>query len=91
MDHVGHRVDYPARSSARETIAATVDRLWPYARTLEAEPALQYIADCTSNGTSTEADWLRAQQQSERYLPEVLRRQCLRFESAEAAPRNRML
>jgi carboxylate-amine ligase len=69
------------RASIRERIAATLGPLAPHAVTLGAEAGLAGIRAVICNDTPADADWLRAVQDSEQFLPEVVRRQCLQFES----------
>ena len=70
-----------ARVSIRERIAATLERLEPHARALGAEPGLAGILRVIRNEEPSDACWLREQQHAERFLPEVVRRQCLLFEA----------
>ena len=68
------------RASIRERIAATLELLAPHAQALRAEAALAGIQSVIRDDVPSDACWLRAQQESERFLPEVVRRQCVRFE-----------
>ena len=70
-----------ARASIRERIAATLDALAPHAAALGAEAGLAGIGAVVRNDTPADACWLRTLQDAEHFLPEVVRRQCLRFES----------
>jgi carboxylate-amine ligase len=67
----GHR---PLRMLVRETL----DALQPHAVALQAEAGLAAVRQMVDEGS--DADWLRATQAREQYLPEVVRLQCERFE-----------
>jgi glutamate---cysteine ligase / carboxylate-amine ligase len=69
-----------ARASIRDRIAATLEDLEPHARALGAEAGLAGIQAVVRDDTRSDVHWLRAQQCAEHFLPEVVRRQCLRFE-----------
>jgi glutamate---cysteine ligase / carboxylate-amine ligase len=64
----------------RTAIARTLEELAPHAADLKAESGLDEIRDAVAMTATTEADWLRGVQAKENYLPEVVRRQCLRWE-----------
>ena len=51
---------------------------------LHAERGLTLLKEALKQEPGTDADWLRAVHQREQYLPELVRRQCLRFEGASA-------
>lgn len=62
----------------RDHLAATLDKLAPHAQALRAEGALRYLRD-ELLGTGNDASWIRATQDRERLLPEVVRQQTLRW------------
>jgi len=64
----------------RELIRETIDAVEMHAIELHAERGLMLLKDTLSLEHGTDAAWLRAAQERERYLPEVVRQQCLRFE-----------
>jgi carboxylate-amine ligase len=68
------------RQSLRAQIAQTLKEIELHAIELRAEPALALLRDMLGRDDGSDAAWLRAVQAHERYLPEVVRRQCLRFE-----------
>ena len=71
----------PLRELIRETIAAVE----MHAIELHAERGLALLRHALGDSVNgTDAAWLRAAQARERYLPEVVRQQCLRFEGAPA-------
>ncbi|MBK6854356.1 MAG: glutamate--cysteine ligase [Burkholderiales bacterium] len=65
----------------RDDIAGTMTRLEIHAMELKAEGALKFIRDELA-GHGNDATWLRSVHASEQLLPEVVRRQCLRWEGA---------
>ncbi len=65
----------------RTAIAQTLVQLEPHAIDLQAEAGLATIREAIAPGASTHADWLRSVQSREHFLPEVVRQQCLRFET----------
>jgi carboxylate-amine ligase len=67
----------------RDDISATLQALEIHAMELKAEAALTYIRDEIA-GVGNDANWLRAVQERELLLPEVVRQQCLRWEGAAA-------
>jgi carboxylate-amine ligase len=67
--------------SLRELIRETIDAVEMHAIELHAERGLALLKRSLAEQPGTDADWLRAAQDRERYLPEVVRQQCLRFES----------
>jgi glutamate---cysteine ligase / carboxylate-amine ligase len=64
----------------REAIANTLQQIEPHAMDLKAEAGLTFIRQAIAPGALTDADWLRGVQAQEQFLPEVVRRQCGRFE-----------
>jgi carboxylate-amine ligase len=68
------------RQSIRAQIAQTLKEIEPHATDLQAEPAIALLRDMLGRDDGADAAWLRAVQAHEQYLPEVVRRQCLRFE-----------
>jgi glutamate---cysteine ligase / carboxylate-amine ligase len=66
----------------RELILQTLQDVEMHAIELHAERGLLLLRDLLTRGEPSDADWLRGVQQREQYLPEVVRRQCLRFEGA---------
>jgi carboxylate-amine ligase len=66
----------PLRALIRDTLAAVE----MHAIELHAERGLAELRALLDDPLGSDADWLRAQQQDEQFLPEVVRRQCLRFE-----------
>ena len=70
----------PLRELIRDTLAAVeMDAI-----ELHAERGLALVRDALAQPLGTDAAWLRAAQDREQYLPEVVRQQCLRFEGAPA-------
>ncbi len=69
--------------SIRTAIAQTLVQLEPHAIDLKAEAGLATIREAIAPGASTHADWLRDVQSREHFLPEVVRQQCLRFETGD--------
>jgi carboxylate-amine ligase len=67
----------------RTLIAKTLRDVEMHAIELRAERGLALIRDQLARHQGTDADWLRGIQAQEHYLPEVVRRQCLRFEGRE--------
>ncbi len=67
----------------RTLIAKTLRDVEMHAIELRAERGLALIRDQLARQQGTDADWLRGIQAQEHYLPEVVRRQCLRFEGKE--------
>jgi glutamate---cysteine ligase / carboxylate-amine ligase len=68
----------------RQLIANTLQVVESHAIALKAEAGLATIRSAIAEGAVTDADWLRGVQATEQFLPEVVRRQCLRFEGAPA-------
>jgi glutamate---cysteine ligase / carboxylate-amine ligase len=68
----------------RQLIAKTLQVVESHAIALKAEAGLATIRSAIAEGAVTDADWLRGVQATEQFLPEVVRRQCLRFEGAPA-------
>jgi glutamate---cysteine ligase / carboxylate-amine ligase len=66
----------------RTAIAMTLRDIESHAIDLKAEAGLTYVSEAIAPGASTDADWLRDVQSAEQFLPEVVRRQCLRFETS---------
>lgn len=66
----------PLRALVRETL----QRIEGHAIDLRAEAGLRHLRDALDDPLADDAAWLRRQQAEERYLPEVVRRQCVRFE-----------
>jgi len=66
----------------RDLIRQTIDAVEMHAIELHAERGLMLLKEGLSAKPGTDADWLRAAQDREQYLPEVVRQQCLRFEGA---------
>ena len=65
----------------RDDIRATLDALEIHAMELRAEPAIAYIrAELAGDGN--DATWIRAVEQREHMLSEVVRQQCLRWKDA---------
>jgi glutamate---cysteine ligase / carboxylate-amine ligase len=64
----------------RELILETIDAVEMHAIELHAERGLMLIKEALAQEPSTDAAWLRAAQDKEQFLPEVVRQQCLRFE-----------
>ena len=62
----------------RDDIDSTLKQLEIHAMELKAEDALQFIR-AELAGSGNDASWLRALHDEERLLPEVVRRQCLRW------------
>jgi carboxylate-amine ligase len=67
----------------RTLIARTLRDVEMHAIELRAERGLALIRDQLARADGTDAAWLRGVQADEQYLPEVVRRQCLRFEGRE--------
>ncbi len=84
----GALVDTRSESSEpvplRQLIAKTLADVEGHAIALKAEAGLATIRDAIAPDAVTDADWLRGVQATEQFLPEVVRRQCLRFEGAPA-------
>ncbi|NJS37246.1 MAG: hypothetical protein HC765_13920, partial [Brachymonas sp.] len=51
---------------------------------LHAERGLALLQQALDEETGTDAEWLRAAQAKEQFLPEVVRQQCLRFEGVDS-------
>ncbi len=66
----------PLRALIRETI----NRVEGHAIDLKAEAGLKLLRDQLDSDSASDAAWLREVQAGEQFLPEVVRRQCLRFE-----------
>lgn len=64
----------------RQLIAQTLQQVEMHAIELRAEKGLLLLRDQLTRDQPSDAGWLRATQQREQYLPEVVRQQCLRFE-----------
>ncbi|MEF7613422.1 YbdK family carboxylate-amine ligase [Aquincola sp. MAHUQ-54] len=64
----------------RTLIAKTLQDVEMHAIELRAEKGLLLLRDQLTRDQPSDAGWLRATQQREQYLPEVVRQQCLRFE-----------
>lgn len=64
----------------RQLIAQTLQDVEMHAIELRAEKGLLLLRDQLTRDQPSDAGWLRSVQQRERYLPEVVRQQCLRFE-----------
>jgi carboxylate-amine ligase len=64
----------------RALILQTLQNVEMHAIELHAERGLLLLRDLLARGEPSDADWLRGVQQREQYLPEVVRRQCMRFE-----------
>jgi glutamate---cysteine ligase / carboxylate-amine ligase len=64
----------------RELILETIDAVEMHAIELHAERGLMLLKDALAQEPSTDAAWLRAAQDKEQFLPEVVRQQCLKFE-----------
>jgi glutamate---cysteine ligase / carboxylate-amine ligase len=64
----------------RELILETIDAVEMHAIELHAERGLMLLKEALAQEPSTDAAWLRAAQDKEQFLPEVVRQQCLRFE-----------
>ncbi|WP_425257266.1 YbdK family carboxylate-amine ligase [Rubrivivax sp. RP6-9] len=62
----------------RDDLVVMLDKLAPHAQVLRAEGALAYIRG-ELNGLGNDATWIRATQDRERLLPEVVRQQTLRW------------
>jgi len=62
----------------RDDIEKTLKQLEIHAMELKAEDALQFIRKELA-GSGNDASWLRSLHEQERLLPEVVRRQCLRW------------
>jgi glutamate---cysteine ligase / carboxylate-amine ligase len=69
----------------RALISQTLKRIEPHAIELRAEPGLALIRDALARDGGSDAAWLRQVQGREQYLPELVRRQCLRFEGRDEA------
>jgi carboxylate-amine ligase len=67
----------------RELIRQTLDAVEMHAIELHAERGLALIKRALAEEPGTDAAWLRAAQGRERYLPEVVRQQCVRFEGRQ--------
>ena len=69
-----------AHRTVREDIIATLDAIESHAIELKTDAACQALrTDVSANGN--DATWIRALHRQERLLPEVVRRQCLRWQS----------
>ncbi len=64
----------------RELILETIEAVEMHAIELHAERGLMLLKEALAQEPSTDAAWLRAAQDKEQFLPEVVRQQCLRFE-----------
>jgi glutamate---cysteine ligase / carboxylate-amine ligase len=64
----------------RELIRQTIDAVEMHAIELHAERGLVLLKQALADPLGSDAAWLRAAQARERYLPEVVRQQCVRFE-----------
>lgn len=64
----------------RQLIAQTLQQVEMHAIELRAEKGLLLLRDQLTRDQPSDAGWLRATQQREQFLPEVVRQQCLRFE-----------
>ncbi len=62
----------------RDDLLATLQRLAPHAAELRAEAALALLTRELA-GDGNDACWIRATQERERFLPEVVRQQCQRW------------
>jgi glutamate---cysteine ligase / carboxylate-amine ligase len=64
----------------RELILETIEAVEMHAIELHAERGLTLLKQALAQEPSTDAAWLRAAQDKEQFLPEVVRQQCLKFE-----------
>jgi carboxylate-amine ligase len=69
----------------RELILETISAVEMHAIELHAERGLTLLKEELAREPSTDAAWLRDAQTREQFLPEVVRRQCVKFEGGEAA------
>lgn len=69
------------RGLLRDLIAQTISAVESHAIELRAEQGLSHLRHALATPGGSDAAWLRAAQAREQYLPEVVRQQCLRFES----------
>jgi glutamate---cysteine ligase / carboxylate-amine ligase len=69
----------------RDVIRDTLRKLEVHAIELQADDGLNLIRECLTREDGSDAVWLRAMQTGQRYLPEVVRRQCERFEGINDA------
>jgi carboxylate-amine ligase len=66
----------------RELIRETIKNVELQAIELHAERGLQLLLQSLDQADGSDAAWLRSVQEREQFLPEVVRRQCERFEGA---------
>jgi len=66
----------------RELIRETIHRVGNHAVALKAEEGLHHLLDALREPLGSDATWLREVQRREQFLPEMVRRQCVRFEGA---------
>ncbi|URI10791.1 YbdK family carboxylate-amine ligase [Aquincola tertiaricarbonis] len=71
----------------RQLIAQTLQQVEMHAIELRAEKGLLLLRDQLTRDQPSDAGWLRATQQREQYLPEVVRQQCMRFEGVRTPGR----
>jgi carboxylate-amine ligase len=69
--------------SLRTLIGQTLAAIEMHAIELRAERGLALIRQALVAEDGTDAAWLRRAQERERYLPEVVRQQCMRFEGRD--------